>query len=110
MLGLHQFFKTNPRLYAYDGKTKIPNASSAVERLKKLKPGDFVVLDGIAAPGKEAQQVISDLRAEAHSTFPGLREADWSAILVEIITADPSRSRADSVQDMLRLALNAGGS
>ena len=73
-----------------------------------MKPGDFATLDRIATPGKDAHQALSDIRAEAYSIFPGIRDADWAAIQTAILTSDPSRARADLVQDMLRLAVAAG--
>ena len=108
MLATQNYAVTNPSLFENDGRTKIGTPSTAVERIKKLKPGVWDEFEKIERPGLQAELAIDNLKHESLAVFPAMRDCDWAGSLVEALTLDPARSRATMVQNLLKVAVRCG--
>ena len=107
MTRFHNYAVTNTQLHKCDSKP-LANPAAIWERMQKLKSKVYSRFDEIEGIGIDANKAISLLHDAAIPSFTGMRECDWSGVLIEALTADPNLSRANMVEDVVRLAIRLG--
>ena len=81
MTRFHNYAVTNTQLHKCDSKP-LANPAAIWERMQKLKSKVYSRFDEIEGIGIDANRATSLLHDAAITSFTGMRECDWSGVLI----------------------------